>query len=313
MAETFVTLTFLSAIFMTLSIFTSYGKWVPSFTALFSILSFLQLPEDSIQQSGGGILVTTFVMSLIFQFNIYRGAEVKVVNSLGGIVVCIIMLNGYPKDGITETIFEYTMTENILQFVYASILGFVIGQMYVNIVKFDRNLTVVAILFYFLFLIIGEIETESSFFVIITSSMIFGILPYFETMTSQKIGTGDGRTLALGLSTLIGIVIIFILTFVSVSTENRIGDGSGAFAVAMWLTLGVSTIGLGGMLLPIAGFDQHPRPEGWGLRISLSLSPMLLSFQTDLVNHILLGVIFAILISISAPLVIEKKSSKPSQ
>ena len=133
MAETFVTLTFLSAIFMTVSIFTSYGKWVPSFTALFSILSFLQLPEDSIQQAGGGILVTTFVMCLIFQFNIYRGAEIKVINSLGGIVVCIIMLNGYPKDGITDTIFEYTMTENTLQFVYACILGFVIGQMYVNI------------------------------------------------------------------------------------------------------------------------------------------------------------------------------------
>ena len=90
---------------MTLS-FLQVMVWVPSFTALFSILSFLQLLEDSIQQSGVGFC-TTFVMCLIFQFNIYRGAEVKVVNSLGGIVVCIIMLNGYPKMAL-ETIFEHT-------------------------------------------------------------------------------------------------------------------------------------------------------------------------------------------------------------
>ena len=142
---------------------------------------------------------------------------------------------------------------------------------------------------------------------------MFGLLPYFETLISQKVGSGEGRTLSLGLSTLLGILIIFILTYYSVKTESRIGSGSGATAVALWLTLAVSFLGLVGMLLPLTGLDHHPRPEAWGFRICISLSPMLLTFQTDLSNHVILGVIFAMLISISAPMVLEKKASKPTE
>ena len=105
-------------------------------------------------------------------------------------------------------------------------------------------------------------------------------------------------------------VLIFAITYVSVSTVDRIGSGNGAIAVSLWMTLATSSIGLIGMLLPLLGFDSHPRPEAWGWRTSIALSPMVLTLQTDLAPHILLGITLAILISISAPLVLEKNHAK---
>jgi len=72
----------------------------------------------------------------------------------------------------------------------------------------------------------------------------------------------------------------------------------------------VTAIGLLGMLLPLLGFDSHPRPEAWGWRFGIALSPMLLTIQTDLANHVLLGVLFALIVSISSPLVLEKRLTK---
>ena len=42
-------------------------------------------------------------------------------------------------------------------------------------------------------------------------------------------------------------------------------------------TLGVSTIGLGGMLLPIAGFDQHQDQKGGVKDLAVSISNASLS------------------------------------
>ena len=72
-------------------------------------------------------------------------------------------------------------------------------------------------------------------------------------------------------------------------------------------------IGLIGMLLPLFGFDEHPRPEAWGWRFGLSVSAILISLQTDLSGHLLLGITLAILISVSSPLVLEKGQQKAAQ
>ena len=313
MAETVVTLTFLSAICLTASVFTKFGKWLPALTGTLSLLSFMQLPSNSIQQEGGSILVSIFALGWILQYNISKGANRKVINGIGGIAVCLLLLNSYPKDGVSESIYYHTFYSNLQDFCVAILIGFIIGQMLVNITVFNRNLTIASFALYLIFIFSGVLSTDNSLFVIVTSGVIFGLLPYFETLTSQKLGSGEGRTLSLGLSTLIGIFIIFILTYYSVKTEARIGTGPGATAVALWLTLAVSFIGLVGMLLPLTGLDHHPRPEAWGFRICVALSPMLLTFQTDLSNHIVFGVIFAILISISAPMVLEKRASKPTE
>ena len=70
------------------------------------------------------------------------------------------------------------------------------------------------------------------------------------------------------------------------------------------------SLGLIGMLLPLLGFDAHPRPEAWGWRFGISISPMIICLQTDLTSNILLGISLALLISISSPLVLEKGSRK---
>ena len=145
---------------------------------------------------------------------------------------------------------------------------------------------------------------------VISTAMLVGFMPFIEDKINKKIGTGQGRSVALGISTLIGIIFIFGLTFVSISGVERIGDGDGAIAVSLWMTSGVTLFGLLGMLLPMLGFDNHPRPEAWGWRIGLAVSPMLMTIQTDLASHVLLGVVLALLVSISSPLVLEKKSTK---
>ena len=135
-------------------------------------------------------------------------------------------------------------------------------------------------------------------------------MPYFEQKINPKIGSGQGRSLALGASTLIGIIFILALTYVSISNVDRIGSDNGAIAVSLWLVVAVTGIGLLGMLLPLLGFDSHPRPEAWGWRFGIALSPMLLTLQTDLANHVLLGVLIAMMVSVSSPLVLEKNSTK---
>ena len=103
---------------------------------------------------------------------------------------------------------------------------------------------------------------------------------------------------------------MFAVTYASVSSVNRIGDGDGAIAVALWLTVAATATGLIGMLLPLFGFDEHPRPEAWGWRFGISISPMIICLQTDLTSNILLGISLALVISISSPLVLEKGSRK---
>ena len=64
MAETLVTLTFLSALALAVSVFTKYGKWLALTTSLLSIIAFVSLPSDSIQQTGGMVLVISFTIGI---------------------------------------------------------------------------------------------------------------------------------------------------------------------------------------------------------------------------------------------------------
>ena len=157
---------------------------------------------------------------------------------------------------------------------------------------------------------LGDLLDRNILAIIVYSCAMLSFLPFLEDKINNRIGSGQGRSTSLGVSILVGIVLIFAITYVSVSTVDRIGSGNGAIAVSLWMTLAASSIGLIGMLLPLLGFDSHPRPEAWGWRTSIALSPMVLTLQTDLAPHILLGITLAILISISAPLVLEKNHAK---
>tara|TARA_B110001452_G_C15225256_1_gene424679 strand:- start:111 stop:1055 length:945 start_codon:yes stop_codon:yes gene_type:complete len=310
MAETLVTLAFLSAIAMLLSTIFDSGKWFASLTAAFCGIAFLLSPFDSIQQNGGSVLVIVVSMAILLQYYIKQGISRKYLNGTGGAIILLMLLSMYPQDGINETVNEYLLIENIQELVTSMVIGLLITQLLVNSISIDKRLSIISAVAITILFLLGNLLSRDILPVVIISCALIGFMPLLENKINSNIGSGQGRSRALGLSIAIGIMLIFVSTYVSVSTVNRIGTGDGAIAVSLWITLAITGMGLIGMLLPLMGFDSHPRPEAWGWRISLAFSPMFLTLQTDLASHALLGVLLAIMISISAPLVLEKKAAK---
>ncbi|MGB1828147.1 MAG: hypothetical protein ACPHN0_08100, partial [Candidatus Poseidoniaceae archaeon] len=231
----------------------------------------------------------------------------------GGAVTFVLLLAMYPESGIKETVNEYTTTEGVTAIFESILAGIVLAQLLYNSINFDTKNSIGILLILVSLGLFSNLVSYSELFVVIISLCFVGFLPFLEERITSKIGSGKGRANALAISTLIGIILIFAVTYASISSVNRIGDGNGAIAVALWLTVAVTAIGLIGMLLPLFGFDEHPRPEAWGWRFGLSVSAILISLQTDLSGHLLLGIALAILISISSPLVLEKGRQKPAQ
>ncbi|MBT4066930.1 MAG: hypothetical protein HOE76_06920 [Euryarchaeota archaeon] len=310
MGETLATLAFLSAIAMLLSTTTSYGKWLASLTGAFCSLEFLQSPFESIQQPGGSALLVAASMSFLLQYHITKDVSQKTLNGIGGSIILIILLSMFPEDGLQGTIHDYSVFENIRELVISLSIGLLIAQLIVNALSFNKKLSLIIALMVFILVIFGELMQRTPLTIILTSCMMIGYLPILEEKINNRIGSGRGRAIALGVPVLLGIILIFATTYVSITSVSRIGSGDGAIAVALWLTLGATGIGLIGMLLPLLGLDAHPRPEAWGWRYCLALSPIVMALQTDLSGHVLLGIFLAIIISISAPLVLESNPAK---
>lgn len=313
MAETMATLAFLSALAMFLSPLVEKGKWLPTITAVLALLAFVQSPFEGIHQSGGSALIIVTSMCGMIQYHIYNGVNKKYLNGFGGAVTFVLLLAMYPESGIKETVNEYTTTEGVIAIFESILAGIVLAQLMYNSINFDAKNSIGILLILVSLSLLSNLVSYSGLIVIIISLCFIGFLPFLEERITPKIGSGKGRANALAISTLIGIVLIFAITYASLSSVNRIGDGNGAIAVALWLTVAVTAIGLIGMLLPLFGFDEHPRPEAWGWRFGLSVSPILISLQTDLSGHLLLGIALAILISVSSPLVLEKGQQKAAQ
>ncbi len=313
MAETMATLAFLSALAMFLSPLVEKGKWLATVTAVLSLLAFVQSPFEGIHQSGGSALIIVTTMCGMIQYHIYNGVNKKYLNGFGGAVTFVLLLAMYPESGIKETVNEYTTTEGVIAIFESILAGIVLAQLMYNSINFDTKNSIGILLILVSLGLLSNLFTYSELFVAIISLCFIGFLPFLEERITPKIGSGKGRANALAISTLIGIMMIFAITYASLSSVNRIGDGNGAIAVALWLTVAVTGIGLIGMLLPLFGFDEHPRPEAWGWRFGLSVSAILITLQTDLSGHLLLGIALAILISVSSPLVLEKGQQKAAQ
>ena len=313
MAETMATLAFLSALAMFLSPLVEKGKWLATITAVLAFLAFVQSPFEGIHQSGGSALIIVTAMCGMIQYHIYNGVNKKYLNGFGGAVTFVLLLAMYPESGIKETVNEYTTTEGVIAIFESILAGIVLAQLMYNSINFDTKNSIGILLILVSLALLSNLVSYSELFVVIISLCFVGFLPFLEERITPKIGSGKGRANALAISTLIGIILIFAITYASLSSVNRIGDGNGAIAVALWLTVAVTAIGLIGMLLPLFGFDEHPRPEAWGWRFGLSVSAILISLQTDLSGHLLLGIALAILISVSSPLVLEKGQQKAAQ
>ena len=79
-------------------------------------------------------------------------------------------------------------------------------------------------------------------YLLLSTQYAAGHIARFDERIKTKLGNGEGRTNALAVSTLIGIILVYALTFTSISEVNRIKDGAGAVTVALWMTLSVTAI-----------------------------------------------------------------------
>ena len=310
MAETIATLAFLSALAMLISSVFTKGKWLPGITVALLLMALIQSPLEGIHQPGGWALLIGASLCSVVQYHIKRGRNRKFFSGFAGGITLVLLLTMYPEQGIKETVNEYSATDGLIVIIESVIVGILLAQLLYNAVYFDKKnsirvIAIVAILYVF-----SDIMFVDQIFILVISMCFVGLLPLLEDRITPKLGTGSGRAKSLAISTLLGIILIFSITYALVSGVNRVGSGDGAIAVSLWLTVAVTAIGMCGMLLPLFGLDAHPRPEAWGWRLGLSLSPILISIQTDLAGHLLLGITLAILISVSSPLVLEKGREK---
>ena len=310
MAETLTTLAFMSAVLMIVSSLTKYGKWLSAITAVFCIVASLQIPFDAVNQSGGSVLVICSVFCIVIQYNIRNGLDEKYLNIISGVVVFVLLLSMYPQEGIVDVIEKYTFKDSLIKLIQSIIIGFVMALYLASSLSKQITSLSIATIGLLGVLLFVDFSDLSNLLVVVLTLSIFGWLPFFEDIVSKRIGSGDGRTRALGISVFFGIGIIYLTTYAAISQVERIGNGPGAITVTMWLTTAVTAFGLVGMLLPLLGLDHHARPESWGWRKGILFSPLIICLNTDLAIHIMLGIYIAILISISSPLVIEKKRRK---
>ncbi len=310
MAETLATLALISALAMFISPIFEKGKWLASLTAGLSAMALFLSPLEGIHQSRGSGLIIVTVLCIVIQYHIHKGMNKKYFNGFGGGITFVLLLAMYPEEGIKETVNEYTTMDGILVSLESILIGVILSQLLYNSISFDYRNSAAILVILVALSIFTDFLQSGELLVVVASMCFLGYLPFLEDLINPKIGNGAGRSNALAISTAIGIILIFVITYASVSTVNRIGEGDGAIAVALWLTVAVTGVGLLGMLLPLLGFDSHPRPEAWGWRFGISISAMLVSLQTDLAPHLLIGIAAALLISISSPLVLEKTLKK---
>ena len=311
MAETLVTIAFLSAAMMIASAFYEKGRLFSLIPIPFISLELFSIRFDAVHEFGGAVLWICLGMCLTSSFFIFKyHLSHKITNALTGFITILLLLGYFPEEGIGETLQVYTTWESVslvsLQFVFGIVLA--IAIYHVQIIPEDWYFLVLyAVLLLGIlvdFLILNSIIDSP----IINTLLLLPLLVYGDEKIDQKLGSGSGRSIALGITILIGISLMYVITWIQVSQIERIGDGYGAISATLWMIVAIVALGLCGMLLPLIGFDAKARPEAWGWRIGLAISPMLLSIVTDLAPLLMIGVWFAILVSLTGPLVLEKNS-----
>ena len=311
MAETLVTIAFLSAAVMIASAFYEKGRLFSLIPIPFISLELLSIRFNAVHEFGGAVLWICLGMCLTSSFIIFKNNHShKITNALTGFVTILLLLSYFPEEGIGETLQVYTTWESLsvvsLQFVFGIVLAIAIY----NVQKVPEDWYLLVVYAVLLLGIIVDFWILNSIIdsPIIYTLLLLPLLVFGDEKIDQKLGTGSGRSIALGITILFGISLMYVITWIQVSQIERIGDGYGAISATLWMIVAIVAVGLCGMLLPLIGFDAKARPEAWGWRIGLAISPMLLSIVTDLAPLLMIGVWLAIIVSLTGPLVLEKNS-----
>ena len=290
MAEMLVTITFISALAMIVAGLRDKFLKIGWLTFILLTVIGINLPTNALAYDGG--LALTISIGAMLSCAAYK-MEQKESVLIAGVLISVSLLTMFPSEQYAEGLAGKSMSHPIIYLIAGLLLAS----------KFDRIK---------LFGILGL-----ALFVGFTPGMIcaisISIISAMKYLDSKiKLGTGTGRSIALAITILIGIAVIFITTWIQVGTIPRIGNGFGAASATLWMLVVIVSLGLVGMLAPLVGFDAHARPEAWGWRMGLAISPIILTVITDLTIFTLIGISIAILISMTGPLVLEMKVEKPA-
>ena len=302
MAEAVITVAFLVSLAMAFSFFHPKTKLLPTIVTVLLFFKIINSPLDSVHQDGGTALYLSFAISLGAMWRNYSDPfSWKKSNFWSGVLVSLILIAYYPTEGISSLVIQYSIQSSILLILSNLFVGIIMILMLTGfgLDKFPQLPLISLLVIPFAF---------SS--PIIYTALLLPPLWFVERKIDSKLGIGERRSLTMGVTIIIGIIILLAITRMLVSTVPRIGDSYGADAVALWLTLASSLLGLVGMMLPQFGFDWMARPESWGWRNGIAISPMFVLLLTDLAILTMPGIWLAIMVSITGPLVIEKRSKK---
>ena len=301
-----MTLAFLCGLAMIVSGVFNFGRWISAIPIPLILIEVLTNDMDNVHSGlGYPVWIILGFMAIATSWIMTRPDE-RVLRSSSGLILSMMLLVMYEPSEYTSSIVDYSITDNLIAIGTHLLIGGACGWslvVYCDGVRGKSDLLIslgipfTSVLFY-----------DPAWIIFATTIGLASLLSWLEDKVDSRLGPGDGRSVALAVSILIGVVLILVMSWVGVNEIPRIGVG--ALTVSLWLTMGVIVFGLLGMLLPLLGLDHRSRPEAWGWRTGLMLSPMLLVLWTDLAPLLLPGIWLAIAFSLSAPLVLEKDLKK---
>ena len=145
---------------------------------------------------------------------------------------------------------KYTFKDSLIKLIQSIIIGFVMALYLASSLSKQITSLSIATIGLLGVLLFVDFSDLSNLLVVVLTLSIFGWLPFFEDIVSKRIGSGDGRTRALGISVFFGIGIIYLTTYAAISQVERIGNGPGAITVTMWLTTTITAVSYTHLTLP---------------------------------------------------------------
>lgn len=131
-------------------------------------------------------------------------------------------------------------------------------------------------------------------------------------LSEQRLRVGSERWKGMAWGIGHHVAIVWISTILIVRQLPNVGDNLGAVWLGTSLVIPGFIAGLLGMLLPIAGLDDRPRPEYWGFRLFQALAlPFVVAWMPLAIltaPGILIGVTMAAII---APICEDNPRTKP--
>jgi hypothetical protein len=148
---------------------------------------------------------------------------------------------------------------------------------------------------------------RTSFILGLSGLFLFaGTALHAHLLAERKFRVGRSRWLGLGSAVLHSVAIIWLTTTTLAFQLPNVGVWFGSLWLSTQLIFPLLIAGLIGMLLPIAGLDDRPRPELWGYRFVSAMAFPLLVAINPLSILLLPGILVGFSTAAIIPYIVEK-------